>query len=200
MMPRVDGYEMTRRIRQDQITSHIPIIMLTAKAADEDKFEGLERGVDAYLTKPFNKKELRIRVRKLIELRRQLRQRAGVKAVLSPSEIEASSMDQEFLQRVQECIEKNMENENFGVDDLAAQIGVGKRQLQRKLKALIDSSPQQCVRTMRLQRARQLLERGAGTISEIAFQVGYSEGSALARAFREEFGFAPSEIKSPKEK
>lgn len=200
MMPRVDGYEMTRRIRQDQITCHIPIIMLTAKATDEDKFEGLEQGVDAYLTKPFNKRELDIRVRKLIERHRQLRQRAGAKAVLSPSEIEASSMDQEFLQRVQESIEQNMENEDFSVDDLAGQIGVGKRQLQRKLKALTDSSPQQCIRTMRLQRARQLLEQGAGTISEIALRVGYSEGSALARAFREEFGFAPSEIKSTKEK
>lgn len=200
MMSRVDGYEMTRRIRQDQVTCHIPIIMLTAKAADEDKFEGLEQGVDAYLTKPFNKKELRIRVRKLIELRRQLRQRAGVKAVLTPSEIEASSMDQEFLQRVQEIIEKKMGNENFSVDDLAGQIGMGKRQLQRKLKALTDSSPQQCIRTMRLQRAKQLLEQNAGTVSEVAFQVGYSEGSALARAFREEFGFVPTDLISRKGK
>lgn len=194
MMPRVDGYEMTRRIRQDQITSHIPIIMLTAKAADEDKFAGLEQGVDAYLTKPFNKKELRIRVRKLIELRKNLRQKTGTKAVLTPSEIEATSMEQEFLQRVRDLIEANMENEDFSVDELARKIGMGERQLLRKLKALTDSSPQQCIRSMRLQRARQLLEQSAGTVPEIAYQVGYGNVKSFGRAFREEFGMVPSEV------
>ncbi len=200
MMPRVDGYEMTRRIRQDQVTCHIPIIMLTAKAAEEDKFEGLEQGVDAYLTKPFNKKELQIRVRKLIELRQQLRQQAGTKAVLAPAKIEASSLDQQFLQRLQEIIEENLENEDFTVDDLAAQAGVGQRQLQRKLKALTDSSPQQCIRSMRLQRARQLLEQGAGTVSEIAFRVCYGTVAAFSEAFREEFGEPPSAVKPKKGK
>lgn len=200
MMPRADGHEMTRRIRQDQITCHIPIIMLTAKAADEDKFEGLEKGVDAYLTKPFNKKELNIRVRKLIELRRQLRQQVGTKAVLTPAKIEASSLDQQFLQRIQEIIEENLENEDFSVDDLAAKAGVGQRQLQRKLKALTDSSPQQCIRTMRLQRARQLLEQGAGTVSEIAFRICYGTVAAFSEAFREEFGEPPSAVKPKKAK
>jgi signal transduction histidine kinase/DNA-binding response OmpR family regulator len=200
MMPRVDGYEMTRRIRQDQVTCHIPIIMLTAKAAEEDKLEGLERGVDAYLTKPFNKKELQIRVRKLIELRRLLRQQTGTKAVLAPSKIEATSLDQQFLQRIQEIIEENLENEDFSVDDLAAKAGVGQRQLQRKLKALTDSSPQQCIRSMRLQRARQLLEQGAGTVSEIAFRLCYGTVAAFSEAFREEFGEPPSAVKPKKGK
>ena len=195
MMPKVDGYELIHKIRLDMATSHIPIIMLTAKAAEEDKFEGLEKGVDAYLTKPFNKKELRIRTRKLIELRRQLRQQAGIKAVLAPSEIEASSMEQQFLEKVKKVIEKNKEEEDFSVDELATKIGVVKRQLQRKLKALTDASPQRCIRTLRLERARQQLEQNAGTVSEICYQVGYGNVSAFSRAFREEFGQAPSAVK-----
>lgn len=195
MMPKMDGYELTRKIRLEAATCHIPIIMLTARADEEDKFEGLETGVDAYLTKPFNKKELHIRVRKLIEMRKQLRQQAGPKAILTPSEIKASSMDQQFLQRIREIIDENLENEDFSVDDLALKAGVGIRQLQRKLRAFTDSSPQQCIRTMRLLRARQLLEQGAGTVSEICFQVGYGNVNAFARAFREEFGVPPSSVR-----
>ena len=192
MMPKMDGYEMTRELRREQVTSHIPIIMLTAKAAESDKFEGLETGVDAFLVKPFSTKELHIRVRKLIELRQKLREQTGMKAVLQPAEIDVSSLDQQFLQRVQDTIEAHIENEAFSVDTLASGIGVSKRQLQRKLKALTDLSPNQCIRSMRLQRARQLLEQGAGNVTEAAFSVGYSDVTAFSKAFREEFGQPPS--------
>jgi transcriptional regulator GlxA family with amidase domain len=129
-----------------------------------------------------------------------LRQQTGTKAVLAPSKIEATSLDQQFLQRIQEIIEENLENEDFSVDDLAAKAGVGQRQLQRKLKALTDSSPQQCIRSMRLQRARQLLEQGAGTVSEIAFRLCYGTVAAFSEAFREEFGEPPSAVKPKKGK
>lgn len=194
MMPIMDGYELTHQLRRDAVTSHIPIIMLTAKATEEDKFEGLEKGVDAYLTKPFNKKELQIRVRKLIEMRKKLRQQLGAKAVLTPSEIEVPSMDQQFLQSIQDIIEENIDNENFSVDELALAVGVGRRQLERKLKALTGSSPQQCIRTMRLTRARQLLEQGVGTVTEIAFQVGYGDITAFSKAFQAEFHQLPSTV------
>ncbi|NUM74267.1 response regulator [candidate division KSB1 bacterium] len=200
MMPRIDGYELARRIRNHELTSHIPIIMLTAKAAEEEKLEGLETGVDAYLIKPFGTKELQVRVRKLIEMRRKLRQQTGAKAVLSPAAVQASSLDQEFLQKVREIIEANMDDENFSVDALAAKAGMGMRQLQRKLKALTDASPQQCIRSMRLQRAKQLLEQKAGTVSEIAFQVGYGDVTAFSKAFRAEYGQSPSEMIPGKEK
>ena len=200
MMPKVDGYELARKIRNDELTSHIPIIMLTAKAGEEEKLEGLETGVDAYLIKPFSTKELQVRVRKLIEMRRKLRQQTGTKAMLSPSQARVSSMDQEFLQKVREIIEKNMEEEDFSVDDLAAKANIGMRQLQRKLKALTDASPQQCIRSMRLQRAKQLLEQKAGTVSEIAFQVGYGDVTAFSKAFRTEYGQSPSEMIPGKEK
>ncbi len=194
MMPQVDGYEFTRKIRQETVTAHIPIIMLTAKAAEEDKLAGLEQGVDAYLTKPFNKEELLIRVRKLIEMRQKLRQQTGGQIILQPGEIAATSLDQQFLQQIQQTIEDNINNEAFGVDKLALEVGVSQRQLQRKLKALTDSSPQQCIRTMRLSRAKQLLEQGTGTVSEVCFQVGYGNVNAFTRAFREEFGAAPSVV------
>jgi len=198
MMPVMDGYELTGKLREDQTTSHIPIIMLTAKAAESDKLEGLETGVDAFLVKPFSTKELRIRVRKLIELRKKIRQQTGMKAVLQPAEIEVSSLDQQFLQRFQDIVEKNIDNENFGVDDLAKQIGVGRRQLHRKLTALTDLSPVQCLRSMRLQRAKQLLEKGAGNVTEICFSVGYGDVTAFSKAFREEFGKPPSAFIPPK--
>ncbi|MCB0259420.1 MAG: response regulator, partial [Calditrichaeota bacterium] len=192
MMPKVDGYALTRMLRQDLATSHIPIIMLTAKAEDADKFEGLETGVDAYLTKPFSTQELQIRVRKMIERYRLLREQTGVKAIMTPAEVEVSSLDQQFLQRLQEVIEANIENHAFTVDELALQTGVNKRLLQRKVKALTDLSPIQCLRSMRLHRARQLLEKGAGNVTDVCFRVGYNDISAFSKAFSEAFGQPPS--------
>ncbi len=194
MMPKVDGYALTRLLRQEQATSHIPIVMLTAKADESDKFEGLETGVDVFLTKPFSTQELQIRVRKLIERYRKLRHDIGIKAVMKPSEVAVSSLDQKFLQRLQDIIEANIDNEKFSVEDLALEIGVGKRQLQRKIKALTDLSPLHCIRNMRLERAKQLLEQGAGNVTEIAFSVGYSDLTAFSRAFREKFNQLPSAV------
>ena len=192
MMPKVDGYALTRMLRQDLATSHIPIIMLTAKAEESDKFEGLETGVDVFLTKPFSTQELQIRVRKLIERYRLLREQTGVKAIMTPAEVAVSSLDQQFLQRLQEVIEANIENHAFTVDELALQTGVNKRLLQRKVKALTDLSPIQCLRSMRLHRARQLLEKGAGNVTDVCFRVGYNDISAFSKAFSEAFGQPPS--------
>ena len=200
MMPKMDGYELTRELRGNQITSHIPIIMLTAKAAESDRLAGIEYGVDAFLIKPFSTKELQIRVRKLIELREQLQKQIGAKAVLTPSDIAVSSLDQQLLKRIHDIIEKNMGDENFGVDVLAEKIGISKRQLQRKLKALIDCTPTKCIRIIRLGRAKQLLEQNAGNVTDVAFSVGYNDVTAFSRAFKEEFNILPSAIISQKNK
>ncbi|MGA9292484.1 MAG: hybrid sensor histidine kinase/response regulator transcription factor [Ignavibacteriaceae bacterium] len=194
MMPVIDGYELTRKLRKNLVTSHIPVIMLTAKAEENDKFEGLETGVDAFLIKPFSTKELMIRTRNLIEIREQMKKNIGSKAVLTPSEISASSIDQQFLEKMSGIIEKNMGDEKFGVDVLAEQIGISKRQLLRKLKALTDCTPNQCIRIMRLRRAKQLLEQDAGNVTEIAFSVGYTDLTAFSRAFKEEFNQLPSAV------
>ncbi len=198
MMPQMDGYELTRKLKTNQVTNHIPLIMLTAKSAEKDKLEGLETGVDAFIIKPFSTKELGIRVRKLIEIREQLTKQIGSKAVLTPSEVSVSSMDQKFLKRMHDIIEENLGKETFGVEELAGQVGVSKRQLQRKLKALIDCTPTQCIRIMRLKRAKQLLEQNAGNVTEVAFSVGYGDVTAFSRAFKEEFDILPSAIISQK--
>lgn len=115
MMLRMDGYEFSRRIRSDERTSHIPIIMLTAKAAEKDKIEGLEIGVDDYLTKPFSSKELLVRVANLIRLRQQLRERFSTATVIKTSEVSAVSVDQQFLEKVIQCIEEHIGDDQFGV-------------------------------------------------------------------------------------
>ncbi len=192
MMPNVDGYDLARQIRAHELTSHIPIIMLTAKAAEDEKLEGLETGVDAYLTKPFSIRELQVRVRKLIELRRQLLQTQKQPLKITASEIVVTPVDERFLKRLQKIVEENLEDEAFQVSELCLKIGVGERQLYRKLHALLGCTPAAYIRQIRLDRAKQLLEKGAGTVSEITFMVGYANTSAFARAFREAFGKAPS--------
>ena len=192
MMPNVDGYDLARQIRAHELTSHIPIIMLTAKAAEDEKLEGLETGVDAYLTKPFSIRELQVRVRKLIELRRQLLQTQKQPLKITASEVVVTPVDERFLERLQKIVEENLEDEAFQVGELCLKVGIGERQLYRKLHALLGCTPAAYIRQIRLDRAKQLLEKGAGTVSEITFMVGYANTSAFARAFREAFGKAPS--------
>lgn len=194
MMPKIDGYELTRLLRENKMTSHIPIIMLTARAAEEDKFSGLESGVDAYLTKPFSTKELQIRVRKLIELRQKLQQQTKSKVITKPAEVEVSSLDQEFLKNLHEEVEQNISNENYDVEKLASSLAVSSRQLRRKLKALTDLTPAQYIRSTKMNRAKELLEKDAGNVTEIAFQIGYSNINSFTKAFKEEFDILPSSI------
>ena len=196
MMPQVDGYELVRQIRSHELTSHIPVIMLTAKAAEEEKLEGLEVGVDAYLIKPFSIRELQVRVNKLIEMRQQLLQKRRQRPQMTAPEPAITSVDADFLQRLQAIVEENLEDESFQVPALCRAVAIGERQLYRKLHALLGITPAAYIRHVRLDRARQLLEKGAGTVSEITFMVGYTNTSAFARAFREAFGMAPSEVKS----
>ena len=194
MMPNLDGYELTRRIRAHELTSHIPIVMLTAKAAEEEKLEGLETGVDAYLTKPFSTRELQVRVRKLIEMRRKLLEEHRQPLKITASEIAVTPVDEKFLERLLQVVEENMEDEHFQVKELCRKMGIGERQFYRKLQALLGCTPAAYIRQIRLDRAKQLLEKGAGTVSEITFMVGYGNTSAFARAFRETFGKTPSEV------
>ncbi len=197
MMPGVDGYEFTRQIRCDTKTSHIPVVMLTARAGLDDRIEGLERGVDVYLTKPFSAKELRAQVRNLIARREELRKRYSTATVIKPSEVAATSIDKAFLEEVIECIETHFEDEKFGVEDLARAASMSISQLNRKLNALVGQPAGELIRSLRLQRAADLLKQNAGSVAEISYKLGFSDQAHFSRAFKKQFGQTPSAYRKP---
>jgi DNA-binding response OmpR family regulator len=195
MMPKMDGYQFCKEIRNDEKTSHIPIIMLTAKASLDDKIEGLETGVDDYLTKPFSAKELKVRVKNLIYQRQQLRKRFSKASIIKPSEVTATSIDQEFLGKTIKIIDSNFEDVQFSVDKLAEQMNMSVSQLNRKLNALIDQPPGHLIRSFRLLRAADLLKQNAGTVAEVCYKVGFNDQAYFSRAFKKQFGVSPSDYK-----
>ncbi len=198
MMPKKDGYEVCRTLKRDEKTSHVPIILLTAKAESQDKLEGLEIGADDYLIKPFEPKELLARVRNLISLRRKLRDRFKASVPLKPGEIAITSMDDAFLKKVMAAIEQHMGDEHFHIDELGALVGMSRRQLHRKLSALTNQGPGEFIRYVRLHRALELLQKDAGTISEVGYRVGFSDPSYFSKCFQQQFGIAPSGIRKSK--
>ncbi len=193
MMPKMDGVELCKKLKTDERTSHIPVIMLTAKAGVEDRIEGLETGADAYVTKPFNIKELRVRVKNLIEQRKKLRERFSKDIKLEPKDIAITSADESFLIRTMEIIENHMEDSEFEVRDFQDEIGMSRMQLFRKIKALTDNTPSEFIRNLRLKRAAQLMEQNYGNIAQITYKVGFNNLSYFAKCFKELFEMSPSE-------
>jgi signal transduction histidine kinase/AraC-like DNA-binding protein len=195
MMPGRSGTELCRRLRSDVRTSHIPIILLTAKADPESKLHGLDCGADDYLTKPFSWQELNTRLANLLTIRRHLRERFGTPVTIEPSSLDISSTDAEFLRSVHEAIDTNLGDENFGVEDLAREVAMSYSHLHRKLHALTGIPPAQYVRRMRLQRALGMLRRNAGTVAEIAYSVGFNSPAYFTKCFHEHYGAPPSAMK-----
>ncbi len=193
MMPKLDGYELCRKLKTDERTSHIPVILLTARAGGESKVEGLETGADDYIIKPFDARELQVRVKNLIEQRRKLRERFRKEVTLQPKEIAITSMDEQFLQKAMAVVEQNLSDAEFSTDEFARRVAMSRSQLHRKLRGLTDQSTHEFIRTYRLKRAAQLLQHRAGTVSEICYDVGFNSLSHFAKAFREQFGQSPSE-------
>ncbi|WP_326283432.1 tetratricopeptide repeat protein [Tamlana sp. 2201CG12-4] len=196
MMPKKNGYEVCKTLKQDEKTSHIPIILLTAKASLDDKMQGLLSKADTYLTKPFVPKELLVRIQNLIESREKLRIKYKKEGVLKPKDITVNSIDEKFLNRLIELVEFNMSNENFGVTQLSIEIGMSRSQLHRKLIGLLDQGPSKFMQSFRLQRAHDLLKQKAATTSEIAYQVGFGSPSYFTKCFRKHFGYTPTEIQN----
>lgn len=193
MMPKMDGVELCRKLKIDERTSHIPVIMLTAKTSVEDRIEGLETGADDYLTKPFNIKELRVRVKNLIEQRKKLRERFRKELLLEPREIAVTSADERFIMQTLKVIEKNMSDQDFSVEQLGTELAMSRMQLFRKIKALTDQSPSEYIRTIRLKRAAHLITSNFGNLAEITYEVGFNNPSYFSKCFRELYGVAPSE-------
>jgi DNA-binding response OmpR family regulator len=195
MMPKKDGYEVCRTLKLDEKTSHIPIILLTAKAASENKIEGLDIGADDYLIKPFEPNELLARAKNLIDLRRKLRERFKVSVPLKPGEVAVTSMDDAFLQKVMSTVETRIGDEKFSVEELAKEVCMSRVQLHRKLIALTNQPPGEFIRYIRLHRAMDLLRKNAGTVAEIAYSVGYGDPSHFSTKFREQFGLTPGDVR-----
>ncbi len=193
MMPRMDGIELCEKLKTHELTSHIPVILLTAKADRSSRLQGLETGADDYLAKPFDEEELLVLISNRIEQRRRMRERFKSNIHIGPKEVSVTSADQQFLEKAMAIVEENMSNDAFSVDDLAQEVGMSNRQLQRKFNALVDQSPNQFIRTMRLRRAAQLLTANSDSVSQIAYQVGFSSLSYFNKAFKEEFDMTPGE-------
>jgi signal transduction histidine kinase/ligand-binding sensor domain-containing protein/DNA-binding response OmpR family regulator len=198
MMPRMDGFAMTKMLKNDQKTDHIPIILLTAKSDQESKYEGLEAGADDYLIKPFDIKELKLRIHNLIILRKKLQERYSSGYTLLPPAPEQkkyiSPMNERFIQRVMEIVKKHIGEEDFTVEDFGAEVGMSRTQLHRKLRALTGKSASRYIRTIRLNAAREMILKQNGNISEVAYSVGFSSPMYFSTCFKEEFGFPPSEL------
>ncbi|MFY0685841.1 MAG: response regulator [Cyclobacteriaceae bacterium] len=192
MMPVMDGFELCRQLKINEKTNHIPVVLLTAKAARENKLEGLETGADDYLIKPFDETELNIRVKNLIEIRSKLQQKYQHESYLKPDEVVVVSESQRFINKLKSVIEDNISNDQFSVEELGNEIGMSRSQIHRKLKALTDQSITNFIRNYRLHRAADLIKQQAGSITEIAYQVGFGSQTYFSKSFQELFECSPT--------
>lgn len=199
MMPRMDGFELCRMLKKDLRTSHIPVILLTARADMDSKLEGLEHGADVYLTKPFHKEELHIRVRKLLESRRRLQQYYQMTAGLGGSVTPASELppgsEQEnaFVKKARETVEAHLDDPHFDVVKLCRELAMSHSQAHRKLSALTGYSATYFIRYVRLTRAKELLQHPHLSITAIAFDCGFNDPAYFSRVFKQTFGMTPNE-------
>lgn len=192
MMPKIDGYELSIRLKKDRRTSHIPVILLTAKSETGDKVKGLELGVDDFLVKPFNETELKTRVQNLIRQRQALKKKYSQSLLAGIEVSDGGSQEEIFLKEVRSIIEQNLEDENFGVEVLAKEIGMSASQLYRKLRSLTEMSTVQLIQRLRLERAATLLKQGY-SVSEVAYKVGLRSPAYFSQLFKKHFGCSPKE-------
>jgi len=192
MMPEMDGLEMTRKLKNQLKTSHIPIILLTAKASQEQKLEGLEEGADSYIPKPFNKRHLQIRVKKLIELRKKLQETYKSPMTVNEEEGQISRLDRKFLNKISKIVEEQKDRE-LTVEELSEMIGLSRVHLYRKIKKLTGMSVSEFANSVKLRLSLELLKNSGNSISQIAYEVGFSSPSYFTKCFKEQFGISPSD-------
>jgi signal transduction histidine kinase/ligand-binding sensor domain-containing protein/DNA-binding response OmpR family regulator len=193
MMPRMDGFELCTRLKTDERTSHIPVILLTAKASSQDKIEGFETGADDYIMKPFEPAELEARLRNLIDQRERLHEHFRKHGLVEIEQERITPLDQRFLQKLFTVIGEHMSDASFGVETLANLMAASRSTLLKKVEALIGEPPNAVIRRTRLNKAARLIEGGFGNISEVALEVGFNNPSYFAESFRRQFGMNPSE-------
>lgn len=196
MMPVMDGLEFTKQLKTNTATSHIPVIMLTAKNLEEHRAEGYEHGADSYITKPFHSKVLLARIENLLRQRQLLKNlyQGTKEAEKEISEAHLEDRDKQFLKQLQAIIQQNLSDSEFGVEDMGQQIGLSRVQLYRKVKAMTGSSVVDLLRKARLAKAKRLLETRSMSVSEVAYDVGFSAPSYFTKCFKDEYGMLPGDI------
>lgn len=200
MMPRMDGFEFCRKVKEDIRISHIPIILLTAKTGDENKYIGLEAGAEDYISKPFKMEMLALKVARIIERQKQKHDQFKRKVEINPSEIEITSMDEKFVKKAVALVEANIDNTEFLVEDLCREMAMSRVYFYKKILSLTDKTPSEFIRFIRLKRAADLLERSQLFVNEVAFQVGFNDPKYFRKYFKEEYGISPNEYKKKFEK
>lgn len=192
MMPKMDGFELCEKLKTDERTSHIPVILLTAKAGCENKIKGFETGADAYITKPFEPEELKARIRNLIEQRKRIHCHFQKNGFLGLDDSTLISIDKKFLQKVLHIITENISNTSFSVESLAEQSTVSRSVLHKKIVSLIGEPPVELIRRIRLMKAAEMITKNCGNISEIALDVGFTNPAYFSECFKKQFGVSPS--------
>ena len=195
MMPVMDGLELCRRIKSDLQLSHIPVILLTAKTAEGSVMEGYEAGADDYLVKPFNVDMLKLRINKFIELAKMSHRRFRQKVDVAPDEITSTPLDEQFLKRAIEIVERHISDSDFSVEALGQELAMNRVALWKKLQAITGKGPADFIRSIRVKRGLRLLDAGEMNVSEIAYAVGYNTVKRFTENFKAEFGMTPSEYK-----
>ena len=196
MMPQMDGFELCHELKTNLATSHIPVILLTARTTQDDRLAGLKTGADDYISKPFHPDELRLKVHNRLSQRQRIRERFGQSRSFAPKEVAVTSADEDFLKELIELVESNIDNPEFKIEQFAQELAVSRALLFTKIKALTDYTPKNFLKSFRLKRATQLLETGKLNISEIAYQVGFKDPKYFSKVFQKEFGCTPSEYTS----
>ncbi len=191
-MPEMNGIELCKKIKSDQRVSHIPVILLTARTAEEQKMEGFESGADDYITKPFNFEILQSRVRNLIHQREAFQKDFRKQIEVKASDVNITSLDEKLIQRAIKCVEDNISDTAFSVETLSHELGMSRVHLYKKLLALTGKSPIEFIRVIRLQQAAQLLEKSQLTVSEVAYKVGFNNPKYFTKYFKEEYKMLPS--------
>ncbi|MDR2805493.1 MAG: response regulator [Dysgonamonadaceae bacterium] len=195
MMPKMNGYTFCRLIKEDIRTSHIPVILLTAKSSEDSKYYGIEAGADDYIAKPFNIDLLTLKIAKIIEKQKNIQAHFKKKIDLSPSEIEVTSMDEKFVKKAIAVVEKNIGNSDFLVEDFSKEMAMSRVYFYKKLVSLTDKTPTEFIRFIRIKRAANLLEKSQLFVNEVALQVGFYDPKYFRKYFKEEFGITPNEYK-----
>jgi signal transduction histidine kinase/ligand-binding sensor domain-containing protein/DNA-binding response OmpR family regulator len=194
IMPEMNGFDFCKKIKTDIRTSHIPLLMLTAKTTIDDRMEGIELGADAYMAKPFDMRLLRLRLNQLITSRQLIFNKYFSLITEIPANINTTSLDKEFIEKVLSFIYDNIGNPDINVEILATQLNLSKSQFYRKIKALTNQTANEFLRNIRLQKAKQIIEKGNTNISEVCYEIGFSSPSYFTKCFKSHFGVLPSEV------